>query len=330
MTSSPPTESVPPVGVSVSVCPFSQANAPATVVKVARALEGVPPLITFSVPDTLNCDPAATAVIPCPPPVRFSVAPPLMSTLPLLVSELILTTSPALANDRKAPALLVNIPLIVALLLLEVWNVPVLFRLLTKNVETFPMNSCPPTASVPPVGVSVSACPFSQANAPATVVKFARALEGVPPLITFSVPDTLNCDPAATAALPCPPPVRVSVAPPLMSTLPLLVSELILTTSPALANDRKAPALLVNIPLIVALLLLEVWNVRVLFRLLTKNVEPFPMNSCPPTESVPPVGVSVSVCPFSQANAPATVVKFARALDGGHTLITLRRPERLH
>src|ERR1700682_562855 len=55
-----------------------------------------------------------------------------MSILPLLVSVLILTTSPALANDRKAPALLVNIPLIVALLLLSVWNAPELLTLPLK------------------------------------------------------------------------------------------------------------------------------------------------------------------------------------------------------
>src|ERR1700682_478476 len=143
----------------------------------------IPPLLSLI---TLEFDEVA--------PVRLSMAPGPMSILPLLVSVLILTTSPALANDRKAPALLVNIPLIVALLLLNVWNVPELLTLLTNNVEPFPTNSRPPTEteSVPPVGVSVSVCPFCQDRAPATVVKFASPLVGIPPLITFSVPDTFN------------------------------------------------------------------------------------------------------------------------------------------
>src|SRR5260370_575532 len=195
---------VTPLGVTVLVCPFSSSIVPSTVVTSEKALVNVAPFFTWNVPPMKYDVPAATSVTPVPPPKIVSVVPLTIISVPALLSDGTVITSPALFSCNVANALFVNAPLTFTVLLPPVKPVsnvpafvtlpvivtvdplftsnlpPLLFKLpLSVNLVGVAISRAnrnwPPLliVSVPPLGVTVLVCPSTYSIVPSTVVTSA-------------------------------------------------------------------------------------------------------------------------------------------------------------
>src|SRR5260370_353246 len=138
-------------------------------------------------------DPAATSVIPFPPPVIVSVVPATIVSLPALLNDGTVNTSPEAFISNVAPALFVNVPLTLTVLLppeKPVSNCPELF--------TFPVSVSldpPSTPKTPPL--AIVAFPLSVTFDP------VATFDALPPL-NCPLPLPANVPPFGVTVLVCP------------------------------------------------------------------------------------------------------------------------------